>query len=518
MPIFRSATKRLQAVTAFFLVIVFVSACSSLPREILHEPQEPFSPVSNSSQTEMTRSVKLPSIAAEQSAVYLQESGWEALAQRLALVELAERFIEIQYYIWNSDVSGSYLTSRLVAAADRGVQVRVMLDDVNLDERENLLAALDKHPNIEIRIFNPFPSRRGLAKWIGFLGDFSRYNRRMHNKSFTVDGVFSIIGGRNIGDEYFDLSDELNFRDRDVLIAGAVVPQITNSFAQFWNSRWSYPVKLLSDTPDKKIPELGTIAAPVYDHQEALPISRIDARNYLNTIARQMKQVQARFVYDIPVPADPENTDVFKATANLIAELSNQANHEILIESAYLIYDDRQLKDLQQQSGRGIIVRSLTNSMASNDVLGNHSGYARRRLDMLDSGMQIFELKPNAALCHDTIPDPKRCAPDSHYGLHSKSVVFDRHIAAIGSFNLNLRSTYLNTELMLVIEDSTIATKVAASIEHAMQAENSWELQFRDGRLHWISNNEDWTNEPETGQWERIKSKFIQLLPVEKYL
>jgi len=195
----------LPRITTSLLLAAALAGCGSLPEQIDHAPQT--SPqTTNSELSQLTRSYWSEQSDQQMSAVTLQDNGWQALSQRLALIETAQKTIDIQYYIWNSDLSGQYLASRLMAAADRGVRVRVMLDDINLNEREALLIALDNHPQIEIRVFNPIPTRRGVAKWLNVLGDFSRLNRRMHNKSFTVDGALSVVGGRNIGNEYFDLA------------------------------------------------------------------------------------------------------------------------------------------------------------------------------------------------------------------------------------------------------------------------------------------------------------------------
>lgn len=507
--------KTLRASVITLLVIV-LAGCASLAEEIEHPLEQSVTPLT-STLSELADTHRAQQRTPELSGVLLQETGWDALAQRLALIEQAEHSIDIQYYIWNGDTSGRYLASRLIAAAERGVWVRVMLDDINLNERENLLAAFDRHPRVEIRIFNPIPSRRGVAKWLNVLGDFSRLNRRMHNKSFTVDGVLSIVGGRNIGDEYFDLSEELNFRDRDVLVAGAVVSDIQASFGQYWGSRWSYPVSLLADKTLTDLSGFNDVEEPHYKHHPVLPKGKI-AWHFLDEVMTEMIWVEARFVSDRPVPVDSDDTSKPKATARLLAELAHQAEQEILLESAYLIFDDRQLGELQQLAARGVVIKALTNSMASNDLITNHSGYAGRRRAMLAGGMQLFELKPDAILCNKTIRDPSRCAPTASYGLHAKSVVFDRKVACIGSFNLNLRSTYLNTESILVIEDQAVSAELADDIEQAMHARNSWQLRLQDNRLYWYSGKESWTDEPETEQWQRIKSRFLQLFPIEKYL
>ncbi|EDQ01350.1 phospholipase D family protein [Shewanella benthica] len=507
----------LQRINVIMLLIATLTGCSSLPEEIQHT-SEPFVTKTSSTLSRLTDNYRPEQSTQGQSAVLLQDTGWDALAQRLALIETAEHSIDIQYYIWNSDASGHYLASRLLAAAERGVRVRVMLDDINLNEREKLLAALNLHPQIEIRIFNPIPSRRGFVKWLNLLSDFSRLNRRMHNKSFTVDGVLSIVGGRNIGDEYFDLSDEVNFRDRDVLVMGTVVTAIQASFGQYWNSRWSYPVSLFTDKVSADLPLSDKVAAPHYKNFPPLPEGNKIAHRFLKDLLAEMSWVQAYFVADRPVPIDEDNTSEPKATARLLAELADQSNQEILLESAYLIFDDRQLEALQRLTSNGIEVKALTNSMASNDLVTNHSGYAGRRQDMLNHGIQLFELKPDTKLCEESTRDLSKCAPTTAYGLHAKAVVFDRQVAVVGSFNFNLRSTYLNTESLLVIENKHIAETLADDIEQAMSEDNSWRLNLHEDKLRWYSGSKIWEVEPETDLSERIKSYLLQLLPIEKYL
>ena len=506
-----------QRISVTMLLVAILTGCASLPEEIEH-PIEPLVTQLTSTLSELSDSYRLERPKQGTNAVLLQDTGWDALAQRLALIETAEHSIDIQYYIWNSDASGHYLANRLIAAADRGVQVRVILDDINLNEREDLLAAIDSHPQIEIRIFNPIPSRRGLVKWLHVLSDFSRLNRRMHNKSFTVDGVLSIVGGRNIGDEYFDLSDEINFRDRDVLVMGSVVADIQASFGEYWDSRWSYPVNLLGGKASSDLPVLDEVAAPRYKNYPALPEGNKIANRFLKDLMDEMIWVRARFVSDRPVPGDEDNTNEPKATARLLAELARQSDQEILLESAYLIFDDRQLEELQILTSNGIQIKALTNSMVSNDLITNHSGYAGRRRDMLDHGIHLFELKPDTNLCEESTRDLSKCAPTTAYGLHTKSVVFDRRVAVIGSFNFNLRSTYLNTESLLVIENQSVAESLADDMDQAMNEDNSWRLNLREGKLRWYSGTKSWESEPETGRWERIKSRFLQLLPIEKYL
>lgn len=509
-----SVLKRIN-ITLFFVAIL--SGCGSLPDEVQH-PNEPIVIPLSSALTELSEAYQPKPATKETSAVLLQDKGWDALAQRLALIETAEHSIDIQYYIWNSDASGHYLASRLLAAADRGVKIRVMLDDINLNEREDLLIALNSHPQVDIRIFNPIPTRRGVTKWVNFLGDFSRLNRRMHNKSFTVDGAFSVVGGRNIGDEYFDLSEEINFRDRDVLVTGSVVADIQMSFSQYWDSTWSYPVDLLGEATSSDQPVLDEIAAPIYTNYPALPEGNKTAYQFLEELTAKMTWVNAHFVSDRPVPLDKDNTSEPKATAKALAKLASESDKEILLESAYLIFDDSQLAEWQELVSKGVEIKALTNSMASNDLTTNHSGYAGRRKDMLEHGIQLFELKPETELCEESTRNVSKCAPTLAYGLHAKSAVFDDEIASIGSFNFNLRSTYLNTESILIIENQKIAERLASDIEKAMDEKNSWHLKLKEGDVRWYSGDKSWEKEPETGRWERFESRLLQLLPIEKYL
>lgn len=512
----------LQRISVTMLLANILAGCASLPKEIEH-PTEPLVAQSTSTLSALIDAHRPEQANSGMSAVLLLDSGWYALAQRLALIETAEHSIDIQYYIWNSDASGSYLANRVLAAADRGVKVRIMLDDINLNEREDLLATFDRHPQIEIRIFNPNPTRRGLTKWLNFIYDFSRLNRRMHNKSFTVDGTMSIVGGRNIGDEYFDLSDEINFRDRDVLTLGPVVHDIHTSFGQYWNSRWSYPVHLLTDdlltnSTAVELAILDEVPIPRYKHYPALPVGKDIAKRLLKDAMNELSWVQARYISDHPVPIDAADTNKPKMTARTLSELATQAEQQILLESAYLIFDDRQLAALQTLTDKGIQIKALTNSQASNDLVTNHSGYAGRREDMLELGIQLFELKPESGLCEASTKDLSKCAPITAYGLHAKSAVFDQRVAVIGSFNFNLRSTYLNTESILIIKNKAVAISLANDIEQAMHQDNSWRLDLHEGEIRWYSGTESWKVDPETGQWERIKSRFLQLLPIEKYL
>lgn len=508
---------RFKRVSVVLLTVSLAMGCESLPEFVDHSDEfNSYSEAApNSELSQLVDSSYPQLLEGVESLTLIQNTGWDALAQRLALVETAQHSIDIQYYIWNSDASGLYLATRLVAAANRGVKVRVLLDDINLNQREDLLVALNSHPNIEIRVYNPTPSRSGVSKWVSLVGDFKRLNRRMHNKSFTVDGAFSIVGGRNIGDEYFDLSQQINFRDRDALIAGSVVEEIQASYYEYWTSQWSYPVTLLGG--DASIDDLKAGEMPSYKSYPKLPKGQEDSLIYIDDLMSRMHVVKAHYISDPAVPSDM-NADQPKATANVLAELAHQADDEILVESAYVVIDDAQSRYIEEITDKGVEFKVITNSMASNDLVTNHSGYAGRRKDILQSGVQLFELKPDSKLCQESTRDELKCAPTLPYGLHAKSVVFDDHMVGIGSFNFNLRSTYLNTESVLVIESESVAKELTKQLNVAMGEEHSWKLGLDDDGVYWRSGPDIWRAEPEVGRWKQFQSRLLQMLPIEKYL
>lgn len=458
------------------------------------------------------------------SGVLLLDTGAQALAQRDALIAAARATLDAQYYIWNSDAAGRYLAARLLAAAERGVRVRVLLDDINVAGRDAVLARLAAHPNVQIRIYNPSSARRGVLRLLGFVRNFSRLNRRMHNKSFTADGAVTIVGGRNVGDEYFDLDPAVNFRDRELLAAGPVVEQVTAGFEAFWNSTWTKPVSALTgpasrvDLPDllavatAEVGRLGYIAPLHQDHligTQTLPA---------------LLWAPARLIFDPPPTAGQiQDAAEQQPVALALQALVATARSEILVESAYLILAGQSLTEAARLHAAGVRLRALTNSLASNDLVTNHSGYARRRSEMLDAGIELYELRPDAAACQRLITVSLACQAHPAFALHSKSLVLDRRVVYIGSFNLNLRSTYLNSETALIVDSEELGAMVASSIEELLQPDSSWQVLSRQGGgLEWITQVDGRevrsTHEPMTGIWKRFSSRLYRLFPLEKYL
>jgi len=462
------------------------------------------------------------------SGVMLVDSGAQALRHRDALVAAATQSIDAQYYIWNSDASGRYLAARLLVAADRGVRVRILLDDINISGRDAVLARLAAHPNVQIRIYNPSAGRQGILRLLGFIRDFSQINRRMHNKSFTVDGVVSIVGGRNVGDEYFDLDPEMNFRDRELLAVGPVVDEVTQGFEAFWNSTWTRPAESLA-SPDSGT-DSGTGVADLMQSSTA----QVTALGYRppEDLAGQFQAetlpaliwAPARVVFDRPpTPEQVTDSDEEQLVARELRQLVAAAREEILAESAYLILVGDSLDEAKRLHAAGVQMRALTNSLASNDLVTNHSGYARNRPAMLEAGIDLYELRPDAAACQRLIELSRACDEGPAFSLHSKSIVVDRRVVYVGSFNLNLRSTYLNSETALIVESPELGAQVAASIDELLRPDSSWRvLRNADGSLEWWTEIDGEevrsTHEPMAGRWKRFTSRVYRLFPLEKYL
>src|SRR5262245_52449027 len=323
------------------LIIIALSACVSLPPQSADR--------ATSSHFDSLESTTLGRLAAAKTAphgtltgVRIIDTGSDALIQRAALIDAAERTLDAQYYIWNTDVTGQYMAERVYAAAERGVRVRLLIDDINVSGRDATIAALDSHRNIEIRIYNPFAARTGIRKMLGFASEFTRLNRRMHNKSFTVDGAVTIVGGRNIGDEYFDANPEMNFHDRDVIATGPVVGQVGDMFDAFWNSALSFSVsaltkaRLSSEEIDQQLSQAAAERAHLVQMGYALPSDQKTAMAAAADSIDRFTWAPARLVHDTP-PTNLASTNEIQPTARALGELARAAKQEILIESAYLV-------------------------------------------------------------------------------------------------------------------------------------------------------------------------------------
>jgi putative cardiolipin synthase len=459
------------------------------------------------------------------SGYYVLDGGDEALRIRTAIVDAAEHSIDAQYYIWSDDRSGRYLAGRILRAADRGVQVRLLLDDINLAPVAELMTLLDRHPRIEVRVFNPSASRDGLGRWWSLIRDFQRINRRMHNKALVSDGVAGIVGGRNIGDEYFGLHEQRYFADRDIFALGPVVEDMSDGFSAYWNSRWSLAISELypsSPSPRDVAADLNTLRSASEEPGDwpfAIPETPEGARVELNQFAGHLQWAEGELIFDPPTEDMDAPADQPKQTARALYDLAQTAQEEILIESAYLVLAEEQLAQLASLPAFDRLrIVALTNSLASNDLVTNHSAYARWRRAMLKQGIELYELRPEAPICLRWLKDRGFC-DDGTVSLHSKSVVIDRKTVVIGSFNVNLRSIYLNGETLLIVRSPELADQLADKLMQTIKPWNSWQVTLdENGEALWQGADGPFHHEPRVGWWRRFTSSVLSLLPIEKYL
>jgi cardiolipin synthase C len=438
--------------------------------------------------------------------------GREALLSRSAIADQADRSLDVQYYIYAADRSGIALLARLKAAADRGVHVRILVDDNNLAVSDVVAAQVNGHPNIEVRIFNPFAGRSRWMRPFEALSRFKRLNRRMHNKIFAADNQVAIIGGRNVGDDYFDADPRRNFADVDLLAIGPVVRQATQSFDEFWNSKYAIaPEAFLERRPtreaiDRLLADLDASAAA----QPTLPAMEPAAQDaYMDSLARDAEALawgEAQFIHDPVGKVSRRGSRVSVVAAALVKEWQ-AADREVLLASAYFVPRRFGLRLARDAERRGVQVSVLTNSLASNDVALVHAGYAKYRRRLVNAGVQLHEFRrsPEAEAAG---PRSTRLRGGSTHGsgstggsseasLHTKMAVFDREVSWVGSFNFDPRSTQLNTEVGLLVRSPALAERLVRLFERDTLPERAWTVQvepappghvrhFRRGRLQWV--------------------------------
>ena len=453
------------------------------------------------------------------SGIYPLVDGRDAFAARALLAHRAERSLDLQYYIWRNDLTGVLMLDALRSAAARGVRVRLLLDDNNTAGLDPTLVALDREPNIEVRLFNPFAQRawRGL----GYLTDFSRLNRRMHNKSFTADNQVTIVGGRNIGDEYFGAADDVLFVDLDVMAIGAAVQAVSRDFDRYWNSESAYPIAVLADGAAAEAPQVLTErtaalssapAAQAYlQAQRSLPFVEQLARRSL-----PLEWARARLVSDDPAKvrgAGQARAGVGTRLRALLGEPEGQLD----LVSPYFVPGEGSTAALAAISAHGAAVRILTNSLEATDVAAVHAGYVKWRRELLQAGVSLYELRREGI-------DQQRHRGIGPFGsssssLHAKTFAVDRKRIFVGSFNLDPRSRDLNTEMGLVIESPALAAELDMRLTQAMPTQ-AYQVRLEpDGKLVWIEHTGQGVvrheTEPGAGFWKRVGVRILSWLPID---
>lgn len=515
----RSTAHIRGACEAWPLLLLLVTGCAQLP-------QRPATPVESAiavgTETELDR---LIAPAEErrpgQSGFRLVSDGPEAFAVRAHVSGIAGRSIDVQTYIWHGDQTGLALAQILLAAADRGVQIRLLVDDLDARAKNDGLAALDAHPSIAVRMFNPLPSRSGTIAFVGdMLGDTRRLNRRMHNKTWIADNRIAIIGGRNLGDEYFGASDGPNFVDLDFALVGSIVRDASASFDRYWNSTAAYPIAVLS--PDKvndaALEKLrGTLARAMEDAKQgayADLLRRDDAVPRLVSGDWPMTwSSEYRLVADDPgkIHKDPasSSSDVLKTLAPVL----RAAQQDLTIISPYFVPRDAGMNGLVESAQSGTRVRVLTNSLAANDVAAVHGGYAKYRDELLEGGVQLWELKPLPG-----VETQSSLFGSGGASLHTKGLAVDGTTIFVGSYNLDPRSTSLNCEQGVLVNSDLLAQQFMALFDRQASGERAWKVSLVAGDLSWSDGSTTYDSEPEASSGRKFQAWFAGLLPIETQL
>jgi putative cardiolipin synthase len=452
----------------------------------------------------------------------LLPTGLDAFVARATLIDHAERTLDLQYYIFHPDQTGSLVVDRLVAAADRGVSVRLLLDDWGTaDKNDAAVQALDSHPNIEIKLFNPAMHRRGLGRLAELALRFARVNRRMHNKQLIADHAAVVLGGRNIGDEYFSLG-ELDFQDLDVLGLGPVAGQSTRSFEAYWNSEFAVPVARIGTfTPNPQHnaatrERLRQRCALLADSMYATALASSSLATELRTRALRMHWADARIIADPPdklKKAAGTRSDRF--LEGQIATHVRSVRSSMLVVSPYFVPGKDGVAFFVERRRAGVDVQILTNSLAATDVWLVHAGYMKYRRPLLDAGVRIYELRSEAA----GASGPRSSgivAGSSRASLHAKTFVFDRTSVFIGSVNLDPRSLEQNTEVGVLVQCPELAAEVADLFDRWTSPRMSYEVtRAPDGGLAWTGG---FTKEPNAGFWRPLGAKLFSHLPIESLI
>jgi len=440
--------------------------------------------------------------------------GQDAFAARILLADAAVSSIDAQYYIWRTDMTGHLLLKALHRAAERGVRVRLLLDDNGIDRLDRVLAGLDAHPNINVRFYNPFNLRR--FKRLSFVFDFIRLNHRMHNKAFTVDGRTSILGGRNVGNEYFGTGTTPLQIDLDVLAVGDIVPQISDDFDRYWNSAPVVPAAQVLRPANDSTPIAPALAAFDDDPQFHAYRTLLETSDFLASLARGDLKLEWTDV--VLVSDDPADSFRHEPRRELFATRLLEAVGPVQSRfdgvTPYLVPGAAGVVALSDLQKRGVVVRMLTNSLEATDAVTVHAGYTKRRPAMLQAGIQLFELRKEAAV--DEAVNGVGRFGSSGSSLHAKTFAVDGARVFVGSFNFDPRSMILNTEMGLLIESASMAQAVHQAFDQGLNG-IAWRVEKRDRKMVWIEPPEGpvVTHEPGSTLMRRMTLRVVGALPVE---
>jgi len=516
--------RQLLAIAAVALMTGCASVRFDVPRPssyAIDRPEETFLGSSFAAQLSATPG---------ESGFHLLASGQEAFLVRAALAESAERTLDLQYYIVAEDATATLLLYRALRAAQRGVRVRLLLDDMYAVGRDFDFATLAAHPNIQVRLFNPFLHRGplGLSHVLDFLGDEARLNRRMHNKLWIVDNAAAVIGGRNLGDAYFEMRGESDFADLDVLAAGPIVAEVSRSFDEYWNSEWAVPIAAFLGEPPGKgeldliLAQMAARAERFRETEYARKLRATDLGRLVRSGQISLVPARATAIYDPPAKPQAETGEQQGHIISVLRNAVETAQREVILISPYFIPSERGIGVLGSLTRRGVRVRVLTNSLVSTDVPVVHAGYARYRARLLAAGVELHELRPSAMPSGGA-----RRGLSSGASLHAKAVVVDRKSVLIGSMNLDPRSRVSNTEVAVLAESTVLGEQFGTLFEEATSPDQAFRVELTEpgnenAPLVWVGHEEGnvvrYTSEPLASWWRRFISSVLGALAPEELL
>ncbi len=510
------------------VLATFASACTTVRLDVARPESLAIAP---SEDTFLGRTYlsRFPASGTE-SGVRLLVSGVEAFVSRAALAESAQRTLDLQYYAVAQDATATLLLYRALLAAQRGVRVRLLLDDITATGRDFDLATLAAHPHVQVRLFNPFLRRGplGISRLFEFIGDSERLNRRMHNKLWIADNAVAVIGGRNLGDVYFAAQGDSDFADLDVLVAGPVVAQASRSFDEYWNSEWAVPITAFVSEPpartqwEEVVSTFSVRAARFRETEYAQAVRTTE-------LGRQMREgrvafvtVHAQAIYDPPGKLDKTVAVGAGGIFAALRPLVEAAQSEVLLVTPYFIPSGRGIEILCALTQRGVAVKVLTNSLASTDVPAVHAGYSRYRPRLLACGVQLHELRPSA-----TRSARAGAGLSSGASLHAKAIAVDRRFVIVGSMNLDPRSRLSNTEVAISFESAELGAQIGTLFHEATALDQAYRVELSepgnaDAPLLWRSREADkavsHTSEPEASWWRRLVADLFDALAPEELL
>lgn len=445
------------------------------------------------------------------SGLYPLADGHDAFAARVMLADAAERSIDVQYYIWRDDTSGRLLLHHLRQASERGVRVRLLLDDNNTKGLEGVLTCLHAPPAMEVRLFNPLWYRH--LRVIDYLFDFRRVNRRMHNKSFTVDNQVTVVGGRNVGNEYFGAGEGVMFADLDMLAVGPVVNDVSRDFDRYWNSASAFPL----DYVLPKVPSCELNPEAPSDPLTQVYLKALAQSDLVQKLERGTLPLQ--WAKTFLVSDDPAkvlgNVEPSRTMMGQLREVLDAAQSQLTLVSPYFVPTVTGAHALAKWVSQGVAVSVLTNALSATDVMPVHAGYAKYRKQLLKAGVRLFELKRHATL---NASGRRRHHGYSGASLHAKTFALDGSQIFVGSFNMDPRSARLNTEMGLVMECPTLAQQLLQGLTQN-SGTHTYEVTLHHDRLRWTTEENGQTvmydREPLTSWWRRAAVRILSWLPFE---